>query len=245
MTDPLIKSPRLYVTSDLKNAGETFSPGDDQHHYIHRVMRLSAGDSLRVFNGRHGEWQADIKEIGKKSVVLELVEQRREQSTAESGLHLFFSPLKKARMDMVIEKAVELGVEGLHPVMMRYTQSQDIKRERIEKQIREAAEQCERLSLPVLHDPVPFAAALQLMAEYEDAVALVARREVPPLWERSARVQTLALLIGPEGGFASEELGMLEKHEQIAMASLGAGVLRAETACIAALSQSQCRRQDQ
>ena len=238
-------TPRLYVPDDLSR-GVELPLGHDQAHYLKNVLRLSAGDPVRIFNGRDGEWAASVQAATKKHVTLAVLEQSRPQPGASAGnasagnastgneceTHLVFAPIKKTRMDFLLEKAVELGVTHLHPCLMDHGQVRKIRTERLEKQIIEAVEQSERLTLPELSPLKGLEQTLDSLPTGTDILFCVARREAAKLSAASLKGNT-ALVIGPEGGFSSSEEKVAAKYMTI---SLGTGVLRAETAAICALS---------
>jgi 16S rRNA (uracil1498-N3)-methyltransferase len=144
--------PRLYLDTPL-SSGARLELDRDQAHYLVTVMRRKAGDRLRVFNGADGEWRAEIVEAGKRRAALSLTEQTRSQIAAPD-LHLFFSPVKKARTDFIVEKATELGAAAITPVMTRRTMADRVRTDRLQALVREAAEQTERLDLPGVGEPV-------------------------------------------------------------------------------------------
>jgi 16S rRNA (uracil1498-N3)-methyltransferase len=230
MTDDYIKLPRLYVDGELKTEA---SLGEGPAHYLRSVLRLSGGARLRLFNGRDGEWLGEIAALDKKAASVRLLEQIKKQPSARTPVHLLFAPIKKDRLDFLIEKSVELGVTDLHPIVTNRTEIRKVNNERLQAQITEAAEQCERLDLPALHAlsdlPVKLAgwdSAIPLLACIERAGAPVLRHVNPPA----------AILIGPEGGFDESEKAALARYAFIKPVSLGDSILRAETAALKALS---------
>lgn len=233
--DDFIKLPRLYVDSDLSaNAPVAF--GADQAHYLRHVLRRNPGDNLRVFNGRDGEWLATIAEAGKKAVTAQAVRILLPQPAAGPAIHLFFAPIKKARMDMLVEKAVELGATHLHPVITQNTEVRQVNTDRLRAQIIEAAEQCERLDIPALAD----AAALRTVGGLTVFAAIERAPDAPPLAAAlTAHRGPCGLLVGPEGGFTTEEKRALGQNPDIVTVSLGDRTLRSETAVIFMLAAVQ------
>ncbi len=237
MTHIFHNLPRLYCPLAL-GKGATFALPEDQSHYLRNVLRKTIGDSVRLFNDKNGEWVAKISTESKKSITLTIEEQIRPPEISTSEIHLIFSPIKKDRNDMVIEKAVELGVTHIHPVLFARTIVRDIKVERVEAQIIEAAEQCERLSLPRLS---PLKDLKKLLGEWDKNIPLFAgieRTDAMPLLEAAHGNTTnqSALLIGPEGGITAEEIEFLNSKPFIKAVSLGPRILRAETAVFYGLS---------
>lgn len=232
--------PRLFVLSDLQRGG--FAALDDaQAKYLTRVLRLGLGDHVRVFNGRDGEWDAAIDMIEGRSVILKAIEPLRGQASTPD-LVLLFAPLKKTRTDFVVEKATELGVCAVQPVMTDYTQAARVRADRLQKIALEAAEQTERLDLPVVHEALPLAAALDgldpgrhvLFCDEGREDETPARPLLSVLQEMTGK--SGAMLIGPEGGFSPAERKMLRGRENVIPVSLGPRILRAETAAVAALA---------
>jgi 16S rRNA (uracil1498-N3)-methyltransferase len=248
------KSPRLYVTGALKAGGEVVLD-KAQGHYLRNVLRLKPGDTVLAFNGKDGEWQARLAD-GKR-LGLAITEQTRPQTEAPD-LHYLFAPLKHERLDYMVQKAVEMGVSRLQPVLTRHTQVKRVNLERMRANAIEAAEQCGILSVPEIGEPTTFARALasrkadRLLvfcdeaADVTDPVATLAdARQAPsamlPLTMSAAGggPQPLALLIGPEGGFAEEERAALLNLTNVVRLSLGPRILRADTAAVAALALIQ------
>ena len=230
----LSNAPRLYVATPLA-AGQTVTFAEAQAHYLRTVLRLGASDALRLFNGRDGEWRARLAAVGKAGVSAALQSQTRTQPGPPRALHLLFAPIKKHRLDFLIEKAVELGATRLHPVLTRRTENRQWHVDRVARQIVEAAEQCERLDLPPCEKPLPLAAVLAGLGDMP-VFACLERRDAPPLPHLDQGETPRAVLIGPEGGFAPEELAGLEKLPGIVAVSLGPRILRSETAACYALA---------
>ena len=203
----------------------------EQSHYLKNVLRMSEGDRVRTFNGKDGEWLAALSFEGKKGI-LHPQKQLRPQ-LEEPGPWLFFSPLKKSRMEFLVEKAVELGVQKLTPVLTERTIVRTLNMEKIKSHIIEAAEQCERLTIPDLSPPIKLSRVFDVLGN-KNLYFFKERGEKIPLFRGQAEC---ALLIGPEGGFSAQEIEGLEKSPQIKPVSLGSRILRAETASLAALSR--------
>jgi 16S rRNA (uracil1498-N3)-methyltransferase len=241
---------RLHLAEAL-HEGARVALSPEAAHYLQRVLRMEAGDAVLAFNGRDGEWLARLAPgDGRKGVTLELVEQRR-VAMPGPDLTLFFAPLKKVRTDLIVEKATELGVARIVPVITQRTQAETVRPERLRLIAIEAAEQTGRLDVPEIGDAVKLDAvllgltserALLFCDEGGDAVALgewlVGRaREGGPC-------QPGAILIGPEGGFTPQERQMLRSRDCVVPVSLGPRVLRAETAALAALTLWQAHLGD-
>lgn len=229
MSNDLSKSPRLYVNADLRPGASVLLPGD-QAHYLKNVMRAAAGSSVRLFNGRDGEWHGVIDTLDKKKAELSLQSQTREQPAQRRLVHLLFAPIKKTRMEWLIEKAVELGATDLHPVLTNHTEVRDINHERTQAQIVEAAEQCERLDIPRLHGIRPLKNLLGDWPKDTPVMIGLERADAPMLDEILPATGPLAFLIGPEGGFSAEEKSWPESLPVLKPVSLGPDILRAETA---------------
>ena len=238
------RAPRLYLDATLAaDAAVRLEPG--QRHYLLNVLRLGAGDTVLVFNGRDGEWLARLEEGGRKATQVTPLQQTRAQPPS-GNLHYLFAPLKHARLDYLVQKAVEMGASRLQPVITRHAQATRVNLERVRANAIEAAEQCGILTLPDIAAPVVFDALLagfgreRLLvfcdedAEVKDPVAALAA--VRP-YDGSAL--PLALLIGPEGGFTPEEREALLGLPQVVRLALGPRILRADTAAVAALALTQ------
>lgn len=227
----VIKLPRLYVDLELAaDAPVAFT--DDQSHYLRSVLRLSPGDQVRVFNGRAGEYLCTLAEVGKRGVSGTATRQLLPQPAAPAPLHLYFAPIKKARMDILVEKSVELGATALHPVLTQNTDIRAVNEDRLRAQIAEAAEQCERLDVPALHAPVNLSA---LHTGGIPLYACIERAEDAPHLAAALRPGPVALLIGPEGGFTADEINKIKALTNCTPVTLGPRTLRAETAALAAL----------
>jgi 16S rRNA (uracil1498-N3)-methyltransferase len=231
------KSPRLYVDAPLA-AGAEIALERPQAHYLSRVLRLKAGEAVLVFNGRDGEWQASLAESGKRTVSLAVAAQTRPQTKAPD-LHYLFAPLKSARLDYMVQKAVEMGASRLQPVLTRHGQVARVNLERMQANAIEAAEQCGILSIPEIAEP---AELFSLLAAREASRVIVFCDEdaevANPLAALSAvpRHSPLAVLVGPEGGFAEDERAALLKLPNVIRIALGPRILRADTAAVAALT---------
>ncbi len=230
MNDESFKLPRLYTPSALIHKG-VIALDAGQAHYLHNVLRRSNGDSVRLFNGKDGEWLGSLQNLNKKAGKALLQEQLAKQPTNIKKVHLLFAPIKKNRMDWLIEKAVELGVSDFHPVLTQNTEIRKIKEDRITKQIFEAAEQCERFEIPILH---PLKKLDQILKDWPTNIKLLAcleRYEGQPLKNIAKDV---AVLIGPEGGFTAEEKENIAQKAMVI--TLGDQILRSETAALKALT---------
>ena len=237
------RKPRLFVDVDLAPAARV-TLERDQSNYLVNVLRLSAGNTILVFNGRDGEWQASISGR-KRPDSLEIMTQTRPQDRLPD-LAYVFAPLKHARLDYMVQKAVEMGASSLQPVLTRFTQVSRVNSERMRANVIEAAEQCGILALPDIAAPLPLERAIAGLepdrllvfcdedAEVQDPVAaLVSARS------RLSAPPRLALCIGPEGGFAEEERVMLLRLPNVVRLALGPRILRADTAAVAALALVQ------
>lgn len=236
-------TPRLYVTSDLRLNG--FVALDDaQAKYLTRVLRLKTGDPVRVFNGRDGEWRAHIDMVEGKTVLLKADAELKGQSRVPD-LVLLFAPLKKTRTDYVVEKATEMGACAIQPVITERTQASRVRADRLQKIALEAAEQTERLDLPLVQEAKALETALNDLDPSrtvffcdEGAEGSAGDDTVQPMLTalQTSENRSAALLVGPEGGFSDDERGMLRARSGVVPVSLGPRVLRAETAVVAALA---------
>lgn len=222
--------PRLYVDTPLED-GAAVELDAAQANYLGNVMRKGMGDELLIFDGRSGEWLASIAETGRKRMALRVERQTREPETLP-GLTLAFAPVKRAQTDWLVEKATELGVAHLQPVMTRRTMAERVKLERLRAIAIEASEQCGRTILPVIAEPIPLEGFLQQQDE---------KRRLYFADEQGGQAAASAfaagpavILIGPEGGFEDGERAAIRAAPNAVAISLGPLVLRAETAALAA-----------
>lgn len=223
--------PRLYVRSPLA-AGAPVGLEPAQANYLGNVMRKAVGDQLLVFDGRSGEWLATIAEAGKKHMMLTIERQTRGAEKLPD-LVLAFAPVKRSQTDWLVEKATELGVARLQPVITRRTVAERVKLERLEAIAIEAAEQCGRTILPEIGEPLPLVRFL----EERGARRLYFADEQGGLPAAKAFASgPAAILVGPEGGFTDEERAAVRGASETTAISLGPRILRAETAALAAVA---------
>jgi 16S rRNA (uracil1498-N3)-methyltransferase len=239
------RSPRVFVEAALAE-GQALALTATQANYLVNVLRLKPGSDVIVFNGRDGEWRARLAMAGKKTVRLEISSRTREQTTP-TDLHYLFAPLKHARLDYMVQKAVEMGASRLQPVMTRHTQAERINVARMRANVIEAAEQCGILSVPDVAEAVKLDAVMRdwvpdrLLvfcdedADVKDPVAALGAARTVGL----AGPTPVTVLIGPEGGFAEEERAALLQLPNVMRLALGPRILRADTAAVAALALVQ------
>lgn len=229
---------RLYVDADLRD-GATITFATGQAHYLRNVMRRKPGDTVALFNGRDGEWRAVIADLGKAAGAATVDAQLRGQ-TPEPDVWLLFAPIKRARIDYLVEKASELGASALQPVLTARVNVERVNLARLTAHAIEAAEQCGRLVVPEVR---PALALETLLSQWPAERSLIYGSPDPQAPAAAAVLSPLslpaALLIGPEGGFAPEEEAALSRHPQTAAMRLGPRILRAETAALAALALLQ------
>jgi 16S rRNA (uracil1498-N3)-methyltransferase len=233
-------APRLFVNAPL-SGGETIALDRNQSNYLGNVLRLAAGEQVLVFNGRDGEWQARI--AGRKRPdSLEILIQTRPQDRLPDIAYVF-APLKHARLDYMVQKAVEMGASRLQPVLTRFTQVSRVNGERMRANVIEAAEQCGILSLAEVADPMPldrFVSQRQperLLVFCDEAAEIASPLEA--LQHGLTAADGIDILIGPEGGFAEEERVLLLRQPKTLRLCLGPRILRADTAGVAALALVQ------
>ena len=230
---------RLFVDAPLAaGSSAPFSAG--QAHYLVHVMRRARGDQVTLFNGRDGEWLARIADLRRDRGGCE-VERLLRAQRPEPDVWLLFAPLKRDATELVIEKATELGVSEIHPIVTAHTNVRPLNLERLEAIAIEAAEQCERLTVPRIRRSQPLVEALEAWPRERMLTAAMERQDAP--WPAPAGGPT-ALLIGPEGGLSPAELDVLRRTPSIVPASLGPRILRAETAAIAGLALLLAGRDD-
>lgn len=230
-----LTSERLYIADDLA-AGLSVGLTDQQAHYLTHVLRLRPGAKLLVFNGRQGEWEAEILDIGKRRVILTIARQVRPQEQGPDVDYLF-APLKRSRLDYMVQKATEMGVRRLQPVMTERTIAERVNADRMRANVIEAAEQCGILRVPTVEAPVPLDKALSdwqtqplIYCDEHDLNSdpIETLRRVPR--------GPVAVLIGPEGGFSDGERGRLLAQPFVVPLSLGPRIMRADTAAVAVLT---------
>lgn len=230
---PPQSTPRLFVD-------DTLAPGERRiegpaAHYLLSVMRLKAGDPVKLFDDRTGEWLATVGQAGKRDLTMNVAERLREREGAPD-LWLCAAPLKKGRIDWVAEKACELGVARLVPVLTRRAMVDRLNLDRLRAHMIEAAEQCGRTALPELAEPVKLAA---LLRDWPAERALFFADETggePAAEAMRARPGPAAILVGPEGGFDDAEREAIRVAPGSVGIGLGPRILRADTAAAAAVA---------
>ena len=233
---------RLYVEHPL-GPGQSVPLDRDQAHYLFAVMRLGPGDAVLLFNGRDGEWRAEVAEAGKRRGALTATNQTRPLQRPPD-LWLLFAPIKKARTDFIVEKAAEMGAARILPVQTDFTNSERIRQDRLQAHATEAAEQCGGTFVPEV-------GALQkldqVLADWPDGRRLMFCDEAilhAPATLPKTQGMSWAILIGPEGGFSERERACLRELPFAISVSLGPRILRADTAAVAAMALWQSRLGD-
>lgn len=227
---------RLYIDTPMA-AGLSLTLQEPQSHYLTHVLRAKAEDGLRVFNGTQGEWRATIHTIAKRSVTIVLKDQTRPQAGVPD-LWLLLAPVKKTPLDFIVQKATELGVARLRPVITRRTIVERVNLDRMRANAIEAAEQSERLCVPLVDEPMSLGKAI---AEWDPSRRLMfcdEGHDVHPPAQVLAGVKasSWAILTGPEGGFDPVEREMLRSRKFVTPVSLGPRIMRADTAALAAIT---------
>ena len=233
---------RLFVDMPI-NLRDIIALDKKQSNYLISVLRKNIADELIIFNGKNGAFLAQIEKSSKKAALLLVIEQLAEQPKT-NDLWYFFAPLKKARLDYMVQKATEMGVGIMQPVITQYSQVKRLKTERIKANIIEAAEQCEILSIPKIEQEITLKNLIENWQKTHGNRKLILADETMSAASPIATLQALrgkkpALLIGPEGGFSDEELSLLHEQDFVVPISLGSRILRADTAAVAALALIQ------
>ncbi|RXT33669.1 16S rRNA (uracil(1498)-N(3))-methyltransferase [Bradyrhizobium betae] len=234
------RAPRLFIDAPLAQDARV-ALDRDQSNYLGNVLRLAAGAEVLAFNGRDGEWQAAI-EGRKRPDGLVILQQTRPQDRL-ADLTYVFAPLKHARLDYMVQKAIEMGAATLQPVLTRFTQASRVNTERMRANVVEAAEQCGILSIAAVAEPVPLdrylsqRAAGRLLIFCDEAAEV--QNPIQSLQSAHEALQGIDVLIGPEGGFAEEERALLLRQPKILRLALGPRIMRADTAAVAALALVQ------
>ena len=230
------RAQRLYLDHDLAEGGRV-GLTREQANYLLNVLRLAAGDAIRVFNGRDGEWRASIVPLSRRDAALDIGPRLRPQIDGPD-IDYLFAPLKRARLDYMVQKATEMGVARLRPIMTRFTNAERVNLERMRANAIEAAEQCGILHIPAVMEPAKLDAVL---AGWDGSRHLIFCDEGAAIGDPIAALRAvprgaLAVLIGPEGGFAEEERAKLVAALFTTRISLGPRIMRADTAAVAALT---------
>jgi 16S rRNA (uracil1498-N3)-methyltransferase len=229
-------SQRLFVEADLAQSGR-IAATPEQANYLLNVLRARAGAEVRLFNGRDGEWAAELTDISKRGCILALIGQTRPQEQGPD-IDYLFAPLKRARLDYMVQKATEMGVRRLRPVITRHTIAERINLDRLRANAIEAAEQCGVLWVPEVLEPVKLEYAL---ARWDVTRQLIFADEGAAIANPIAALRALprgplAVLIGPEGGFHEDERALLRTQPYTRPISLGPRIIRADTAAVATLA---------
>ena len=230
---------RIFVENNLKINTEIELAKEPSNHLIN-VLRKKTGDEIIIFNGVNGAWLANIITAKKNKTTIMVVKQIAEQPPS-SDIWYGFAPLKKARLDYMIQKATEMGVAYIQPVFTQYTQVNKLKTDKLKTYMLEAAQQCEILSLPEIEPSIKLKDLLENWQKTHGERVLILADETkkptsPITILETLKDKKLGLLIGPEGGFSDEELKLLHKQNFVVPISLGKNILRADTAAVAALA---------
>jgi 16S rRNA (uracil1498-N3)-methyltransferase len=227
---------RLFVANGFDLAPEMVL-SQPQTHYLLNVLRLSEGSRLLVFDGQNGEWRAEITRAKKSGCSIRLIEKVREQTTAQD-IHYAFAPLKQGRLDYMVQKAVEMGVSLMQPVMTAHTAVSRLNLDRMKANAIEATEQCGILALPEIKDPVKLETLLRTCEKDRTIVFCDERAEISSPLEALEKLKgrKVMALIGPEGGFSAGEREDLLSKKFVCPISLGPRVMRADTAAVAVLA---------
>ena len=227
---------RLYIPETEFAKSKTIPLNADQSHYLLRVLRMENGGPVALFNETNGAWQGSLTVSGKKASVV--LSKQIQKPQAENDIWLLVSPLKKEAWDFCLEKATELGVSAIRPVLMEYTQNARINDERARANIIEAAQQSERTTIPEYQNYVMLEKLIDTWDASRVLYVALERSDAKPASQTfaDAKAKKAAILIGPEGGFSPRERELLLKKDFVRPISLGPNVLRAETAAIAALA---------
>jgi 16S rRNA (uracil1498-N3)-methyltransferase len=230
---------RLFIDAPL-SMGAVYEAAKEQFNYLVNVLRFDAGDAVLVFNGRDGEWRAELSLPSKKRLLLTATEQTRPQPEP-CDLHYLFAPLKVGRLDYLVQKAVEMGAGLLQPVMTQHVQGKITSMDRLRANVIEAAEQCGVLGIPQVLEPRKLEDVLWAWPKERRIIFCdegdAGQNPLPIL--ASVKETRLALLIGPEGGFSDAERTLLRSLDFVTAIPLGPRILRADTAAVAAMAVIQ------
>lgn len=231
-----LKAQRLFVHDGLSE-GAMLRCSAEQANYLRNALRLGAGAELLVFNGRDGEWRARLAPEGKRGCVLEVLLRVRDQEEGPD-IHYLFAPLKRARLDYMVQKATELGVARLQPVLTRHTVAERINLDRMRANVVEAAEQCGILRIPEVGESERLDRVLEVWDARRPLIFCDEAAEVASPLAALAVLPAggVGLLVGPEGGFSAEERARLIARPFTVRVRLGPRIMRADTAAVAALA---------
>ncbi len=228
--------PRLFIDQPLA-ADASIAPDAAQAHYLLNVLRMRGGDDVLVFNGRDGEWRTRIAEPKKKGCVLMAETQTRPQLSGPD-IDYLYAPIKRSRLDYMAQKATEMGVASLRPVITTRTNAERVNLDRLRANAIEAAEQCGVLRVPEVRPPLALRDALETIDEGRCLIFCDEAASIASPLDALAGIgeATFAVLIGPEGGFAPDERQILLARPRVTSISLGPRIMRSDTAAIAALA---------
>ena len=228
---------RLYSADDLYT-DQVLALTEGQTHYLRHVLRAAIGHRLAVFNERDGEWAAQLTAVSKSRTTVVIEEQLR-PAVMGPNLSLLFTPIKHDPLTFMIEKATELGVRHFYPVMTERCNITRLNQERLQANVVDAAQQCERFDIPTIYSLKPLSKALESWDIHIPLLVCEERAEVPTIAQSLhslAPRSPVGFLVGPEGGFSSQEIAYLKSFSFTKSISLGPRILRAETAALAAVT---------
>ncbi len=229
-------SARLFIQQDFC-ADDTFSLNENQIHYLRNVLRLSSGVEIIVFNSKDGEWLATITRLDKRHGEIALKKELRPYKQT-SDVWVAFVPIKKTRLDFMLEKVTELGASKIIPIRTEYCQNTRLKYDRMQAQVIEASEQCERLDIPDILEMQLLKQFLDNFPKNRKLIVCAEKGETTPIKQIVSELKEtpIVILVGAEGGFSDAEIELIKSYDFVEMVDLGEHILRAETAMIAALS---------
>ncbi len=225
---------RLYINNEFKS-GDIHLIDGNQGHYLVNVLRVQLGETLKVFNGVDGEWGAEIVKVGKGKAKISIGEKLAEQ-TNEPDLWYLYAPVKKARVDYIIQKATELGVARIIPVVTKRTNLDRIKYDKLVANAIEASEQSGRMTVPHIEELASLEEKLEYWPDDRVLVFCDEVRHAGQMRNLPSDFQKWAILVGPEGGFSPEEREMIKSQQNAFAVTLGPRILRADTAAVSAIS---------
>jgi len=245
----MVNKIRMYVDDSFADS-KNVSLSNKQTHYLINVMRCKPGDTLLIFNN-YEEWLAEIIHIQHRIYALQCLSlERTGDDDLSYGITLIFSPIKKERTDYIVEKATEMGVTSIIPVITEFTSRKNFNRQRLQMHAIEASEQCRRLMVPTLHEATPIKHLIQgwhtsdpiIFCDEKRSYASSTMNDINKVIkdESQRNSSTTGILIGPEGGFSKEEREFLYRQEYIHPISLGRNILRSDTAVISAIAITIC-----
>ncbi|MCQ2914588.1 MAG: 16S rRNA (uracil(1498)-N(3))-methyltransferase [Alphaproteobacteria bacterium] len=232
---------RLFVEDKLDGV-KTVQLKQEQVHYLKNVLRAEIGSEVYLFNGLDGEFLSKLSKLDKKEALLEIVKKTREQEVSRD-IEICFAPVKREATELIVQKATELGATKIIPVITEFTSFTHVNIDRLKSIVLEACEQCRRIDVPELAEPISFKDFIKKQ-EYGTLIHLDETgngKKIDELYSKLEKSEKISILVGPQGGFSDKEREEISKLPNTIGMDLGKRILKAETAAIASLALFTCR----